>query len=58
MGAWYSSQHHMLNVIRKHNTKLTLLYAGREGSASPAAGYAALHNKEQQQLIKDAFGLK
>jgi 2-oxoglutarate dehydrogenase E1 component len=58
MGAWYSSQHHMKNVITKHNPKLTLTYAGREGSASPAAGYTALHNKEQQQLIKDAFDLK
>jgi len=57
MGAWYSSQHHMKNVITRHNPKLTLTYAGREGSASPAAGYAALHNKEQQQLIKDAFDL-
>ncbi|MES2625729.1 MAG: 2-oxoglutarate dehydrogenase E1 component [Pseudomonadota bacterium] len=58
MGAWYSSQHHMKNVIAKHNPKLSLTYAGREGSASPAAGYTALHNKEQQQLIKDAFDLK
>ncbi len=57
MGAWYSSQHHMKNVITRHNPKLSLTYAGREGSASPAAGYAALHNKEQQQLIKDAFDL-
>jgi 2-oxoglutarate dehydrogenase E1 component len=58
MGAWYSSQHHMKNVIVKHNPKLSLTYAGREASASPAAGYTALHNKEQQQLIKDAFDLK
>lgn len=58
MGAWYSSQHHMRNVIMKHNPKLTLFYAGREASASPAAGYTALHNREQQQLIMDAFQLK
>lgn len=57
MGAWYSSQHHMRNVIQRHNPSLTLTYAGREASASPAAGYMALHLKEQEQLVKDAFGL-
>ena len=57
MGAWYPSQHHMKNVITRHNPALTLTYAGRQGSASPAAGYMALHLKEQEQLINDAFGL-
>ncbi len=58
MGAWYSSQHHMRNVIAKLNPALTLVYAGREASASPAAGYGALHNKELEQFLKDAFELK
>ncbi|HTQ98934.1 MAG TPA: 2-oxoglutarate dehydrogenase E1 component [Candidatus Acidoferrum sp.] len=58
MGAWYSSQHHMLNVIWKHKQNLTLCYAGREASASPAAGYGALHNKELEQFLKDAFEVK
>ena len=57
MGAWYSSQHHMRNVIARHNPALGLTYAGRDASASPAAGYTALHLKEQEQLVKDAFGL-
>jgi 2-oxoglutarate dehydrogenase E1 component len=57
MGAWYSSQHHMKNVIWKHNKELWLQYAGREASASPAAGYGALHNREQEQLLKDALKL-
>jgi len=57
MGAWYSSQHHMKNVISRHNSHLVLTYAGREASASPAAGYAALHQREQEQLIKDALDL-
>jgi 2-oxoglutarate dehydrogenase E1 component len=57
MGAWYSSQHHMKIVGRKLNPDLVLTYAGREASASPAAGYGALHNREQQQLINDAFGI-
>ena len=57
MGAWYPSQHHMKNVIARHNPKLSLDYAGREASASPAAGYMALHLREQEQLIKDALDL-
>ncbi|HWK55347.1 MAG TPA: 2-oxoglutarate dehydrogenase E1 component [Hyphomicrobiales bacterium] len=57
MGAWYSSQHHMRNVISRHDPALGLVYAGREASASPAAGYTALHLKEQEQLVKDAFDL-
>jgi 2-oxoglutarate dehydrogenase E1 component len=57
MGAWYSSQHHMKNVIWKLNQKLWLQYAGREASASPAAGYGALHTREQEQLLKDALKL-
>jgi len=34
-----------------------LEYAGRDLSASPAAGYAALHNRLQEKLILDALGL-
>jgi len=56
-GAWYSSQHHMRRVVHRHNPNVYLDYAGREASASPAAGYMALHLKQQEQLIKDALGL-
>lgn len=55
MGAWFSSQHHMMNVIYRHQRGLCLRYAGRESSASPAAGYAALHLRQQQKLISDAL---
>jgi len=57
MGAWYSSQHHMRRVLHNHNPDLYLDYAGREASASPAAGYMALHIEQQEQLIKDALNL-
>jgi len=57
MGAWYSSQHHMRRVLHKHKPDLYLDYAGREASASPAAGYMALHIEQQEQLIKDALNL-
>jgi len=56
-GAWYSSQHHMRRVVHRHNPNVYLDYAGREASASPAAGYMALHLKQQEQLIIDALGL-
>ncbi|MDT8397025.1 MAG: 2-oxoglutarate dehydrogenase E1 component [Pseudomonadales bacterium] len=56
-GAWYSSQHHMRNVITQFNPRLMLTYAGREASASPAAGYAALHMAQQEKLIGEALAL-
>ncbi|MCP3906974.1 MAG: 2-oxoglutarate dehydrogenase E1 component [Oceanicoccus sp.] len=57
-GAWYSSQHHMRRVIHKHKSALYLEYAGRDASASPAAGYMALHVAQQQKLIAEALGLE
>ncbi|MBK6287362.1 MAG: 2-oxoglutarate dehydrogenase E1 component [Gammaproteobacteria bacterium] len=57
-GAWFSSQHHMRQVIRGHNRDLYLEYAGREASASPAAGYAALHLAQQDKLLRDALGMQ
>ncbi|WP_101760611.1 2-oxoglutarate dehydrogenase E1 component [Oceanicoccus sp. KOV_DT_Chl] len=55
-GAWYSSQHHMRRVINVHNSSLYLEYAGRDASASPAAGYMALHVAQQEKVIADALG--
>src|SRR5690554_3261317 len=57
MGAWYSSQHHMRRVIGDLYPEIGLQYAGRAASASPAAGYMALHLTQQEQLICDALGL-
>ncbi|MFT3931438.1 MAG: 2-oxoglutarate dehydrogenase E1 component [Spongiibacteraceae bacterium] len=54
-GAWYSSQHHMRRVFNRYNKSLYLEYAGREASASPAAGYMALHLEQQQAFIKQAL---
>jgi len=58
MGAWYSSQHHMRRALQELNPELHLEYAGRDASASPAAGYMALHLQQLEQLIKDALGLQ
>ncbi|MEM8941508.1 MAG: 2-oxoglutarate dehydrogenase E1 component [Pseudomonadota bacterium] len=56
-GAWYSSQHHMRRVLQSHNPDMYLSYAGREASAAPAAGYMALHLKQQEAFINEALTL-
>ena len=54
-GAWYCSQHHMRRVTSAHKKTLFLEYAGRDGSASPACGYASMHAEQQEKLLQDAF---
>ena len=54
-GAWYSTQHHLREVISRHNDKLYLEFAGREASAAPAAGYMALHLKQLEEFINQAI---
>jgi len=54
-GAWYSSQHHMLRALWAHKPSLFLRYAGRDASASPAAGYMSAHTEQQQKLVADAI---
>ena len=54
-GAWYSSQHHMHRVLRRHDPAVTLTYRGREGFAAPAGGYAARHIELQRGLVHDAL---
>jgi 2-oxoglutarate dehydrogenase E1 component len=50
MGSWaYISRR--LEEISRHPVR----YAGRERSASPAAGSKAVHTHEQQRLVADAF---
>ncbi len=54
-GAWYCSQHHMRRVASGHKKTLFLEYAGRDGSAAPACGYASMHAEQQDKLLHDAF---
>jgi 2-oxoglutarate dehydrogenase E1 component len=56
-GAWYCSQHHMRRVVHRINDALYVDYAGREPSASPAAGYMALHIAQQKAFISQALKL-
>lgn len=51
-GAWYTIQHFIAKCLGKNQT---LRYVGRQASASPAAGYAALHLKQQAELISKAL---
>lgn len=55
-GAWYASQHHIRRVIQRHKVDVYLRYVGRESSASPAAGYMALHLEQMQHFIDEALG--
>ncbi|MFT3720858.1 2-oxoglutarate dehydrogenase E1 component [Pseudorhodoferax sp.] len=52
-GAWFFVQHYI------HENMLDgqkLGYAGRAASASPAVGYAHLHQEQQKALVDAAFG--
>jgi len=51
-GAWYQIQHH-LRVSKPKGVSLG--YAGRAPSASPACGYGRLHTEQQQSLIDRAL---
>jgi 2-oxoglutarate dehydrogenase E1 component len=51
-GAWHRIQHYLLRHMR---TGMRLDYALRPSSASPAAGYLAVHNEQQKAVIDAAF---
>ena len=52
-GAWFFVQHYLHDNML-HGQKLG--YAGRPASASPAVGYAHLHQEQQKALLQQAFG--
>ena len=51
-GAWHRIQHYLLRHKRPDQV---LGYALRPSSASPAVGYLAKHNLQQNELIAAAF---
>lgn len=53
MGGYEYISHHLREILPDN---LKLCYVGRARSASPAAGSLALHQKEKEQLLKNAFG--
>ncbi len=56
-GAWYSSQHHIRRVVGEHFPDISLAYAGREASAAAAAGYLALHLRQQDEFLRAALDI-
>jgi len=52
-GAWFFVQHYIHENMAAGQK---LGYAGRAASASPAVGYAHLHQEQQKALIDAAFG--
>jgi len=54
-GAWYCSQHHMRNVLHRHNPNLYLNGVGRPHAAAPAVGYISVHLEQQEQLVNEAI---
>jgi len=51
-GAWFFVQH---NILENMSDGMKLAYAGRPASASPACGYAHLHQEQQKSLLNTAF---
>ena len=51
-GAWITMQPSILALLGKGQT---LHYVGRSSAASPAVGYHAVHEKEQQALVTQAL---
>ena len=51
-GAWHRIQHYFLRHLLPHQK---LIYAGRDSSATPAAGYKSLHEKQQKELVELAL---
>lgn len=51
-GVWFASQHNMKLCLEPHQI---LSYAGRGFAAAPAAGSAALHAAQQEELVNDAL---
>jgi 2-oxoglutarate dehydrogenase E1 component len=53
-GAWHRIQHYLLRHLLPHQK---LIYAGRDSSASPAAGYKSLHDRQQKELVDLALSI-
>ena len=51
-GAWYQIRHNLQFCL---NPQHSLVYAGREASASPAVGYYKLHVQQQTELVAEAL---
>jgi 2-oxoglutarate dehydrogenase E1 component len=53
-GAWHRIQHYLERHLLAHQK---LIYAGRDSSATPAAGYKELHDRQQKELVELALSV-
>ncbi|HEX9674259.1 MAG TPA: 2-oxoglutarate dehydrogenase E1 component, partial [Burkholderiales bacterium] len=53
-GAWHRIQHYLERHMLSHQK---LIYAGRDSSATPAAGYKSLHDRQQKELVELALSV-
>jgi 2-oxoglutarate dehydrogenase E1 component len=51
-GAWYQIKHKLLAYIQDPHD---LVYVSRKGSSSTAVGYLKVHQKEQEELVRQAL---
>jgi 2-oxoglutarate dehydrogenase E1 component len=51
-GAWYHSNHHFIDSL---DPRISISYAGREASASPAVGKFHIHLEQQKTVVHDAL---
>jgi 2-oxoglutarate dehydrogenase E1 component len=51
-GAWYQIKHKLLAYIGE---KRELIYVSRKGTSTTAVGYLKVHQKEQEELVKQAL---
>lgn len=58
-GAWSYTQPRIETLLNetKHHNRRHVLYAGRAPSASVATGLKAVHLKEEEELLQDAFSV-
>jgi 2-oxoglutarate dehydrogenase E1 component len=56
-GTWYNNRHRMGRIIHDLGRDIKFTFAGRDPSASPAAGYTALHVRTQTRLVRKALNL-
>ncbi|MFN8714734.1 MAG: 2-oxoglutarate dehydrogenase E1 component, partial [Bacteroidota bacterium] len=56
MGAWTFTDRRFRDLNGRNNG-IQLTYVGREEAASPATGFAKMHNREQQEIIETVMGV-
>ena len=58
-GAWSFTQPRIETLLNQteHHSHKHVLYAGRNPSASVATGLKAVHKKEEEDLLRDAFSV-